>query len=107
MAGSASAGYFVAPVLLLLSLIVPTFVEQIQYAATRGKERAEAEVARQLLDEGRGATIAQYRTVVKAVQSSVVGVKASRSLDGQDSDELSSFPFGPGADFANRTRVPA
>ena len=81
---------------LLLMLIVPTFVEQIQFAATRGKERAEAEVARQLLDEGRGATIAQYRTIVKAVQSSVVGVKASRSVDGQDNDELSSFLFGPG-----------
>ena len=65
-------------------------------AATRGKERAEAEVARQLLDEGRGATIGQYRTVVKAVQSSVVGVKASRSVGGQDNDELSSFLFGPG-----------
>jgi serine protease Do len=85
--------------LLLLSivlLIVTYFVEQIQYAATRGKERAEAEVARQVLDEGRGATIGQYRYVVKAVQSSVVGVKASRSVDGQDSDELSSFLFGPG-----------
>ena len=81
---------------LLLLLIVPYFVEQIQYAATRGKERAEAEIARQVLDEGRGPTIGQYRYVVKAVQSSVVGVKASRSVDGQDNDELSSFFFGPG-----------
>ncbi|MEI8371434.1 MAG: trypsin-like peptidase domain-containing protein [Planctomycetota bacterium] len=81
---------------LLLLWIVPTFVEQIQYAATRGKQRAESEVARQLLDEGKGATIAQYRYVVKAVQSSVVGVKASRSVDGQDTDELSSFLFGQG-----------
>src|SRR5271157_4544283 len=82
--------------LLLLLLIVPYFVEQIQYAATRGKERAEAEIAQQLLEEGHGATIGQYRYVVKAVQSSVVGVKASRSVDGQDNDELSSFLFGPG-----------
>jgi serine protease Do len=81
---------------LLLLLIVPYFVEQIQYAATRGKERAEAEVARQLLDEGRGATIGQYRTIVKAVQSSVVGVKASRNIGGRDNDELSSFFFGLG-----------
>jgi len=80
---------------LLLLLIVPTVVEQIQYAATRGKERAEAEVARELLDEGRGATIGQYRYVVKAVQSSVVGVKASRGGGGQEDDEL-SFLFGPG-----------
>ena len=81
---------------LLLMQVVLYFVEQVQYASTRGKERAEAEVAREMLDEGRGATIGQYRTVVKAVQSSVVGVKASRSLDGQENDELSSFLFGPG-----------
>ena len=80
---------------LLLLLIAPSFVEKIQFAATRGKERAQAEVARQLLDEGRGPTISQYRYVVKAVQSSVVGVKASRSLDGQDDDEMSAFLFGP------------
>jgi serine protease Do len=77
-------------------LIVPNIVEQVQYAAARGKERAEAEIARQLLDEGRGATIGQYRTVVKAVQSSVVGVKASRGGGRQDDDELSSFLFGHG-----------
>jgi serine protease Do len=82
--------------LLIVAYIAPYYVEQIQYAATRGKERAEAEVNRQLLDEGRGATIGQYRTVVKAVQSSVVGVKASRSVAGPDNDELSPFFFGPG-----------
>jgi serine protease Do len=81
---------------LLLMLILPNLIEQIWYAAARGKQRAEAEVARQLLDEGRGATIAQYRFVVKAVQSSVVGVKASRSVGGEDEDELSSFLFGRG-----------
>ncbi len=81
--------------ILLLMLIVPYLVEQVRYAWTRGKERAEAEVARKLLDEGRGATIGQYRTVVKAVQSSVVGVKASHRVDGQDNDEM-SFLFGGG-----------
>jgi serine protease Do len=82
-------------ILLLLLWIVPSVVEQVRFAWARGKERAEAEVARQLLDEGRGPTIGQYRTVVKAVQPSVVGVKASRSLRGRDMDELSSI-FGPG-----------
>ena len=95
--GFASAGQFGCSCsCCCCCVIVPYFVEQIQFAATRGKERAEAEVARQLLDEGRGPTIGQYRTVVKAVQSSVVGVKASRSVDGQDNDEVSSFLFGPG-----------
>ena len=83
-------------VLLLLLWIVPSVVEQVRFAWARGKERAEAEVARQMLDEGRGPTIGQYRTVVKAVQSSVVGVKASRAVGGQDNDELSGFFFGPG-----------
>ncbi len=84
-----------ALLLLLLVWILPSVVEQIQYASTRGKERAKAEVARQLLEEGHGATIGQYRTVVKAVQSSVVGVKASRSVGGDDGDEVTSFLFGP------------
>jgi serine protease Do len=83
-------------VLLLLLWIVPSVVEQVRFAWARGKERAEAEVARQLLDDGRGPTIGQYRTVVKAVQPSVVGVKASRAVGGQDNDELSGFFFGPG-----------
>jgi serine protease Do len=80
---------------LLLLLIVPSLVEQIAYAYARGRERAEAEVARQLLDEGRGVTIGQYRTVVKAVQPSVVGVKASRSINDEEGDEL-PYHFGAG-----------
>jgi serine protease Do len=83
-------------VLLLLLLILPNMVEQVRYGWTRGKERAEAEVARQLLDEGRGPTIGQYRTVVKAVQPSVVGVKATRGVGGErDVDELAVL-FGHG-----------
>ncbi len=80
--------------ILLLLAISPYFVEQISFAYARGKQRAEAEVARELLDEGHGSTIGQYRTVVKAVQSSVVGVKASRNVHAQENDELPFF-FGP------------
>jgi serine protease Do len=83
-------------ILLLLAWILPNVVEQIRFAWTHGKERAEAEVARQLLDEGRGPTIGQYRTVVKAVQPSVVGVKASRAVRGREADDFSDFFFGPG-----------
>lgn len=82
-------------VLLLLILILPYEVEQVRFAWARGKERAEAEVARQVLDEGRGPTIGQYRTVVKAVQSSVVGVKATRGAGNRDLDDL-AFLFGRG-----------
>ncbi len=82
-------------VILLLLLLVPNFVEEVRFAWTRGKERAEAEIARQVLDEGRGPTIGQYRTVVKAVQSSVVGVKATRAAGGRDLDDLALL-FGRG-----------
>ena len=82
-------------VLLFVILILPYEVEQVRFAWARGKERAEAEVARQLLDEGRGPTIGQYRTVVKAVQPSVVGVKASRTVGGRDDDDWAFlFPHG-------------
>jgi serine protease Do len=81
---------------LLLLWIVPSVVEQIRFAWAHGKERAESEIARQVLDEGRGPTIGQYRTVVKAVQPSVVGVKALRTVRGQETDEFSDFFFGPG-----------
>ena len=81
--------------LLLVTWIAPNVVEQFRFAWVHGKERAEADVARKLLDEGRGPTIGQYRYVVKAVQLSVVGIKASRTVAGQESDELSAFLFGP------------
>ncbi len=84
---------------LLMLFILPSVVEQVRYAWTHGKERAEAEVARQVLDEHRGPTIAQYRTVVKAVQPSVVGVKASRTVGRQQTDDVSEFLFGPGRIF--------
>ncbi len=45
---------------------------------------------------GRPLTIADYRYVVKAVQRSVVGVKASRIVRGQQGDELSFLLFGQG-----------
>jgi serine protease Do len=74
-------------------------VEQVLYAYTRGRERAEAEVARQLLDEGKGPTIGRYRYVVKAVQPCVVSVKASRTVEAEDNDEVRSFLNGPGHAF--------
>jgi len=57
----------------------------------RGKEGRRPKLPGNCWIEGRGPTIGQYRTVVKAVQSSVVGVKASRAVGGKDNDELSGF----------------
>jgi len=81
---------------LITLLILPTLVEQVEFAVTRGRERAQAEVAQAQLASGRPLTIADYRYVVKAVQRSVVGVKASRIVRGQQGDELSFLLFGQG-----------
>ena len=88
-------------VLLLALLILPSLVEQIEYSLTRGRERAEAEVARARLARGGAASILDYRYVVKAIQSSVVGVKAvqMQTEHGQQGDEWSFFLFGPRSQY--------
>ena len=81
---------------LLLLLILPTIAEQMQYAITRGKERAQAEVAREELanlPEG----ISRLTLAAKAIAPSVVGVRTTRVLRRRErADEWSFFgrPFG-------------
>lgn len=58
---------------LVLLLVLPTLLEQIQYALTRGRERARAETARQLLAELPDAQ-ERFRIVAKAIEPCVVGV---------------------------------
>jgi Do/DeqQ family serine protease len=82
-----------ALLLLVGAMVLPNLVERVRYAWTRGKERAEAEVAMEVLESGHGATIADYRYVAKRIRPSVVGVKAARIVRGQAPDEL-SFYFG-------------
>ncbi len=68
-------------------VILPYVVEQVQFAATRGRQRAAAEVAREQL--GPRPEIADtYRLVVKAMEPSVVGVKTTRIIAGRG-DEFS------------------
>ena len=76
---------------LLILLILPSLIERIEYAITRGREQAEAEVAREILSGDHPTSIADYRYVAKAVAPSVVGVKASRIVRGVPTDELSYF----------------
>jgi serine protease Do len=85
-------------IVLLVLLMLPSLVERIEFAASRGKERAEAEIARTVLADGHAPTISDYRFVVKTVRPSVVGVKATRTLRGEPNDEL-SFLFGRAAPF--------
>ena len=79
---------------LVIFLMLPTLVERVEFAATRGKQRAEAEVANEVLAGRQQVTIADYRYVAKAVEPSVVGVKAIRTVQGESADELSFFSSG-------------
>jgi Do/DeqQ family serine protease len=86
-------GWAVWALLLLIALLVlPTLVERVEYAFARGRERAEAEVAAEVLESGRQLGIADYRYVAKRIKPSVVGVRALRNV-AQPADELSFF-FG-------------
>ncbi len=80
-------------VLLVLLLFLPYFVEQIQYALTRGRQRAEAEVALELLGQ-LPEPQNRFAAVAKAVAPSVVGVETERIVvAGAPRDEW-GFLFG-------------
>lgn len=68
-------------VVLVALLILPYLVERVQFAITRGQQRASAEVARQQLDElPDGAGV--YRLVAKSIAPCVVGVETENLIDG-------------------------
>ena len=81
--------------LLLLAiavLVLPYVAEQIQFAITRGRARAEAEIARVQLAEF-PEHVSRYRIVAKAIEPSVVGIETSRPIGPAREDELSRL-FG-------------
>jgi len=78
--------------LALTVLLLPYVAEQVQFAITRGRARAEAEVARVQLSEF-PEHVSRYRIVAKAVEPSVVGVETSRPVGPAREDELSGL-FG-------------
>ena len=79
-------------VLALVILVLPYFAEQIQFALTRGRARAEAEVARVQL-AGIPEQVSQYRIVAKAIEPSVVGIETTQTVAPAREDELSRM-FG-------------
>jgi serine protease Do len=82
---------------LVAILITPYLAEQIQYAITRGRQRAEAEVAR-----GQLAALPEinsvFSVVAKAVEPSVVGVVTTRDVRLRRFDEWSQL-LGKGPQF--------
>ena len=81
-------------ILLLLRFFVPYFAERIQYSLTRGRERAEAEVAAEMLPELplRGLSKA-YQLVAKRVGPSVVYINVRGAAAAVPGDDLELF-FG-------------
>jgi S1-C subfamily serine protease len=81
--------------LLLLRFFVPYFAEQIQYAVTRGRQRAEVEIAAESLGELplRGLSQA-YQLVSKRVGPSVVHINVRAVTEVQPNDEF-AWLFGP------------
>jgi S1-C subfamily serine protease len=78
-----------------LRFFVPYFVEQIQFAATRGKQKAELEAAKEGLnsiDLDRLSLAFQY--VAKRVAPSVVNINVLSVVDVGPRDDLSAL-FGP------------
>ncbi len=75
LGGSRRLGYllFVFGVLAAM-LIFPYVVEQVQYAITRGDQRAKAEIARAELDR-LGEPESRYVKVADAIRPSVVGIE--------------------------------
>jgi serine protease Do len=80
---------------LVFLAVLPYMAEQVEYAVTRGRERAQAEVAREQLAALPDA-VNRFRLAAKAVEPSVVGIEVPRLVGGPTlDDEWSSF-FSPG-----------
>jgi serine protease Do len=95
-----SAGPSVLPVLLLVFgllvavLVLPYLAETLQFAITRGRERAAAEVAKEQLASMPAGT-SPFAVVAKAIEPSVVGIVTTQ---GRRRDDEWSHLFGDGAD---------
>lgn len=81
--------------MLILRFVVPYFAEPIQYAITRGRQRAEYDTAGQALQSMKLEQISQaYQLVSQRVAPSVVNINVASVVEIPQSDDLSSL-FGP------------
>ncbi len=86
---------FAVLVVLAIVWMLPRFVENIQFAITRGRERAEVEVAREeLARNGAEPFVQAFEAVAKSIGPSVVHIDTIKNVDSRQ-DELSSFFGGP------------
>lgn len=68
-------------VFLVSLLILPYVAERVQYAVTRGQQRAKAEVAKVAL-EGMPNSSSRFAWVAKRIEPSVVGIETTRLVRG-------------------------
>jgi len=79
-------------IFLVVLLILPYVAERVQFAVTRGRQRARAEVATVAL-EGMPKSSSRFAWVVKKIEPCVVGIETSSELLGQSfGDEWSYLP---------------
>lgn len=78
---------------LLTVLIVPNYIEQVQFAAERGRQRAQAEAAREILGQ-LPEPQNRFRAVAKAIEPSVVGVETQQVVSARVPGDEWGFLFG-------------
>ena len=91
-------GSLVLLAVLVVALVFPYLAQRVSYSIALGRLQAEAQVAREVLADGHPVSLADYRWVVRKVEPSVVGVKASHLIQGLPSDELSAM-IGEGPQY--------
>ena len=79
---------------LVLLAVLPYVAEQFEFAIVRGRERAQAEVARAELAALPEAAN-RYRLAAKAIEPSVVGIETVRRVGGTPVDDEWSAFFAP------------
>ncbi len=85
---------FAVLVVLAIVWLLPGFVEKIQFALTRGRERAQVEVARdQLAKNGAEPFVQVFEAVAKSIGPSVVHIDTIKDVD-DGQDEWSPFSGG-------------
>ena len=84
-------------IVLAIVWLLPRFVENIQFALTRGRERAEVEVAREELGKGDAEPFVHaFEAVAKSIGPSVVHIDTIKTVGGRQ-DEWSPVFGGPAA----------
>ena len=82
---------------LVLLLILPHVAERVQFAITRGQQRAKAEVAQVVLENAPNST-SRFAWVAKRIEPSVVGIETSRLVAASSSNDEWSYLFPQGGE---------